>query len=66
MTTIKRMTRREALKNLGLLATGAFLLGSSDVLTSCSSDNGKKRIVFCPDGFKLFIVFAINTVVIQF
>ena len=46
MTTIKRMTRREALKNLGLLATGAFLLGSSDVLTSCSSDNGKKRIVF--------------------
>ena len=43
MTTIKRMTRREALKNLGLLATGAFLLGSSDVLTSCSSDNGKKH-----------------------
>ena len=46
MTTIKRMTRRGALKNLGLLATGAFLLGSSNVLTSCSSDNGKKRIVF--------------------
>lgn len=46
MTTIKRMTRREALKNLGLLATGAFLLGSGQMLTSCSTNNGKKRIVF--------------------
>ena len=46
MTTIKRMTRREALKNLGLLASGAFILGTSNVLTSCTSDNGKKRIVF--------------------
>ena len=38
------MTRREALKNLGLLATGAFMLGTG-VLTSCTSEN-KKRIVF--------------------
>ena len=42
----KKMTRREALKNLGLLATGAFMLSSGSMLCACSEESGKKRIVF--------------------
>ena len=41
----KTMTRREALKNLSLLASGAFLL-SSGLMASCTNSNGRKRIVF--------------------
>ena len=41
----KTMTRREALKDIGLLASGAFLL-SSGLIASCSNSNGRKRIVF--------------------
>lgn len=43
---VKKMTRREALKNLSYLASGAFLLTSGLITSSCSSNNGKKRIVF--------------------
>ena len=44
--TTKRMTRREALKNLGLLATGSFMLYTGVMTSSCSDENSKKRIVF--------------------
>ena len=42
--TTKKMTRREALKNIGLLASGAFLLSTAAV--SCNKNDGKKLLVF--------------------
>jgi len=45
MTELKKMTRREALKNLGLLTAGTFML-TTGTMTSCSEDKGKKRLVF--------------------
>lgn len=46
MTTIKRMTRREALKNLGLLASGAFILSCGDCAycLACANNCPQKAI----------------------
>jgi len=45
MTTLKTMTRREALKNISLLTAGTFMLTNS-MMASCKQENNKKRIVF--------------------
>ncbi|MBR1543148.1 MAG: EFR1 family ferrodoxin [Bacteroidaceae bacterium] len=45
MTTLKTMTRREALRNMGLLAAGSFML-TNGFLSSCTQRTDKKRLVF--------------------